>query len=181
MIRNKYVLLDRDGVINYDSELYIKSPDEWIPYPGSLEAIAQLTDESFNIVVITNQSGVGQGLYDLSTLEKIHYKMNTLVEQSGGKIHSILYCPHHPNAGCDCRKPKPGLLHQLADQCKIDFTRTYFVGDALRDIEASLAVNAQPILVKTGKGSRTLSENPDLTTPIFNDLYDATQFILSQQ
>lgn len=176
-----YVLLDRDGVINQDSDQYIKNPDEWRPIPDSLEAIALLNAQGYKVVVITNQSGLARGIYDLATLEKIHDKMLALCAQKGAKIEAIFYCPHLPSDGCSCRKPKPGLLKQFAKQYQVDLNAIYFVGDALQDIQAGYRVNAQVLLVKTGKGLRTITDNPEIDVPIFEDLYHATQYIISGQ
>lgn len=148
----KLIILDRDGVINYDSDEYIKSPDEWAPIPGSLEAIARLNRAGYTVVVATNQSGVGQGLFDLNTLQKIHEKMQQEVARVGGKIDEIFFCPHTPGDHCDCRKPKPGLLLEIAKKFHHDLKNVPAVGDSLRDIEAAQAVGAQPVLVRTGKG-----------------------------
>ncbi|WP_428353314.1 D-glycero-beta-D-manno-heptose 1,7-bisphosphate 7-phosphatase [Methyloprofundus sp.] len=177
---NKYVLLDRDGVINQDSGDFIKSPDEWLPIDKSLEAIALLTQHGYQTVVITNQSGVGRGLYSDATLTEMHLKMTRLTEAAGGKISHIYYCPHLPDAGCECRKPLPGMLLQFSNDAEVALDDIYFIGDSLRDIEAGFAAGAKPILVKTGNGEKTLAANPDLNVPIFENLYDATDYILSK-
>lgn len=142
-------MLDRDGVINKDSDAFIKSPEEWEPIAGSLEAIALLNRNEYRVVVITNQSGLARGLYNLDHLNQIHTKMNRLVEAAGGKIESIYFCPHGPKGGCDCRKPKPGLLRTFAREKRVVLDNMPFVGDTLRDIDAALAVGARPILVTT--------------------------------
>lgn len=175
-----FVLLDRDGVINQDSDQFIKNPDEWQPIPGSLEAIALLNEHGYKVVVITNQSGLARGLFDADTLKLIHDKMLHLCSQNNAKIEAIFYCPHLPSDHCTCRKPKPGLLEQFSSQYHIDLTDIYFVGDTAKDIQAARAVNAQPLLVKTGKGLRTLSANPEIGVPIFEDLYHAAQYIVSR-
>ena len=176
----KYVLLDRDGVINHDSGDFIKSPDEWLPIDKSLEAIALLHNNGYQVVVITNQSGVGRGLYSDTTLTDMHIKMSRLTEAAGGKISHIYYCPHLPDAGCACRKPKPGMLLQFSKDAEVSLDDIYFIGDSLRDIEAGIAAGAKPILVKTGNGKKTLITNPDLDIPTFENLYDATEYILSR-
>lgn len=176
----KYVLLDRDGVINQDSGDFIKSADEWLPIKGSLEAIALLNQHGYQVVVITNQSGVGRGHYSDATLTEIHLKMIRMVEALGGKINHIYYCPHLPDADCKCRKPKPGMLEQFGKDAQVDLTDIYFIGDSLRDIEAGIAAGAKPLLVKTGNGTKTLAANPDLNIPIFENLYDAAEYILSR-
>ncbi|MDD5275817.1 MAG: D-glycero-beta-D-manno-heptose 1,7-bisphosphate 7-phosphatase [Methylovulum sp.] len=177
----RYVLLDRDGVINEDSDDFIKSPEEWLPIAGSLEAIALLNAHGYKIAVITNQSGLARGLFDTAMLEKIHEKMCHLVSAKGGKIDAIYYCPHGADSACHCRKPQPGLLEQCADEHQLTLTDTFFIGDSLRDLQAGLAVNAKPILVKTGKGQKTLTRLPNLNIPVFDSLYDAASYIVSGQ
>jgi len=176
----RYVILDRDGVINADSDAFIKSPDEWLPITGSLEAIALLNQHGFKIVVITNQSGIARGLFDLDTLSAIHAKMQQMLADVGGKIDAIYFCPHGPQNHCDCRKPKAGLFQQFAADKQIDLNNLYSVGDSYRDLEASLAVGAKPLLVKTGKGLTTLENHPQLNIPIFEHLYDAATYIIAQ-
>jgi len=176
----KYVLLDRDGVINHDSGNFIKSPDEWLPIDNSLEAIALLHSNGYQVIVITNQSGVGRGLYSDAILADMHRKMTRLTEAVGGKISHIYYCPHLPDAGCDCRKPKPGMLLQFSQDANVALDDIYFIGDSLRDIEAGIAAGAKPLLVKTGNGEKTLAASPDLNIPTFENLYDAAEYILSR-
>lgn len=154
------VILDRDGVINQDSDDYIKSPAEWHALPGSLAAIAKLNRAGFRVVIATNQSGIGRGLYDEATLEKIHQKLQDELARHHGMITKIYYCPHAPTDKCDCRKPKPGLLQKIATDFNGDLTTTYFVGDSQRDLDAALAVGAKPILVLTGNGKVTQSRLP---------------------
>lgn len=149
----KLVILDRDGVINYDSEHYIKSAEEWRPIPGSLEAIALLNRKGYIVVVATNQSGIGRGLYGEEALTEIHRKMHLALEQVGGKIEKIFYCPHLPTMACECRKPAPGLLKQIAAHYNCDLTGVPFVGDSLRDVRAACAVGCLPILVRSGNGA----------------------------
>ncbi|MCK5121030.1 MAG: D-glycero-beta-D-manno-heptose 1,7-bisphosphate 7-phosphatase [Methylococcales bacterium] len=176
-----YVLLDRDGVINHDSDDYIKSADEWLPIAGSLEAIALFNKNDYKVIVITNQSGLSRGLYDEATLDQIHQKMHQLTLQKGGEIDAIFYCPHGPNDNCLCRKPKPGMLNDFAQQYNCSLENIYFIGDKLGDIQAAESAGAKPILVKTGKGESTLKNNPDITLPIFENLYDAAKFIISEK
>lgn len=173
-----FIILDRDGVINEDSDAYIKSPEEWIPIPGSLEAIALLTQKGHRIVVLTNQSGLARGLFDAATLERIHIKMHAVIARAGGRIEAIFHCPHGPEDACECRKPKPGLFHAFAQRYGVELTNIPAVGDSYRDLEAAWAVGAQPILLETGKGSRTLARHPDLDVPIFSNLYEAAQHII---
>ncbi len=180
MNASKYILLDRDGVINHDAEDFIKSAEEWLPIKGSLEAIALLTQHHYQVIVITNQSGVGRGYYTEATLTAIHKKMCHLTEALGGKITHIYYCPHLPDAGCLCRKPKPGLLLQFSRDTGVMLDNIYFIGDSFRDIEAGFAAGAQPLLVKTGNGNKTMSVHPELDIPIFENLYDAAKYIVSR-
>ena len=173
-----FIILDRDGVINEDSDAFIKSPDEWVPIPGSLEAIELLTRKGFRIAVLTNQSGIARGYFDEAMLARIHAKMMDAVAERGGKIEAIFHCPHGPEDFCDCRKPKPGLFHQFAAHFKVDTVGIPAIGDSFRDLEAARAVGASPILVETGNGRRTLAGNPDLDVPICSNLYEAAQHIL---
>jgi len=179
-VTDRYVILDRDGTINVDSDAFIKSPEEWLPIPGSLEAIAFLNRHGFKVVVISNQSGVARGLFDLTTLEAIHAKMLQMVSTAGGNIEAIYFCPHGPNDHCDCRKPKPGLFEAFARDKRIDLKDVYAIGDSLRDARAAETAGARPLLVKTGKGEKTLLKHPELNFPVFDNLYDAANFIVSQ-
>ncbi|MGR9073605.1 MAG: D-glycero-beta-D-manno-heptose 1,7-bisphosphate 7-phosphatase [Gammaproteobacteria bacterium] len=177
----KYVLLDRDGVINQDSDDYIKSPEEWNPIEGSLEAIALLNRHGYKVVVVTNQSGLRRGLFNRETLDRIHAKMRAMVASKGGAIEAIYLCPHGPDEGCDCRKPKTGLLTAFSREKKSPLKNMYFIGDSFKDVQAGLAVGASPLLVKTGKGEKTLAEHPELDIPVFENLHEAAQFIVSRQ
>ncbi len=176
-----YVILDRDGVINEDSADYIKSPEEWRPIPGSLEAIARLTRQGYKIVVITNQSGIARGLFNHATMEAMHDKMRQLAEAAGGKIEDIFVCPHAPKDACGCRKPQTGLFEAFARKHAVDLNGVLAVGDSFRDIEAALAVGARPILVKTGKGAQTLARNPLPDIPICANLDEAARYILANR
>ncbi|MEC4749674.1 D-glycero-beta-D-manno-heptose 1,7-bisphosphate 7-phosphatase [Methylomicrobium sp. Wu6] len=181
MNRDRYVLLDRDGVINEDSDQFIKSPDEWRPIRGSLEAIALLNANGFKVIVITNQSGIARGLFDLGMLDRIHQKMQHRVAENGGAIEAIYFCPHGPESDCDCRKPKPGLLRAFAAEYQTELRDVVVIGDSQRDIQAAEAVGARPILVKTGKGEKTLKQNSDLKIPVFDNLYDAANALVAGQ
>jgi D-glycero-D-manno-heptose 1,7-bisphosphate phosphatase len=152
------IILDRDGVINFDSDQFIKNPEEWKPIPGSLEAIARLCQSDYRVVVATNQSGVGRGLFDMHTLNAIHDKMHKAVALAGGRIDAIFFCPHTVDADCSCRKPKAGMLEGIAARYNVNLLNVPAVGDSLRDLEAAAKVNAKPILVLTGKGTKTQSE-----------------------
>src|SRR3989338_11429736 len=169
------IILDRDGVINFESDAYIKSPEEWIPIPGSIDAIAKLTKAGYKIVIATNQAGVGRGLYTLDTLQKIHDKMLTLIENAGGKIEKIYVCPHHPDEHCHCRKPKPGLMHRAQEKYGVDFSNTFFIGDTATDVQTALAVGCKPLLVLTGKaGAKAFAEDKEAASvPKFKDLAEA--------
>ena len=180
MSTQRYVLLDRDGVINHDSDAFIKSPEEWLPITGSLEAIALLNEHGYKVIVITNQSGLARGLFDNAMLEKIHEKMQRMAEEKGGKIDAIYFCPHGPDDDCICRKPKPGLLEAFASDKHVNLSGMAVIGDSLRDLQAAEAVGASPILVKTGKGQQTLDKNPNLNIPVFENLYDAAKHITSR-
>ena len=151
----KLAILDRDGTINQDSDQYIKSPAEWKPIPGSLEAIARLTQGGWRIVVATNQSGIARGLFDMTTLNAIHGKMHRAIGQAGGRIDAIFFCPHAADSNCECRKPRPGLLREIGSRFDVELKGVPMIGDALRDLEAAAAVGAQPYLVLTGKGKQT--------------------------
>ena len=167
----KLVVLDRDGTINHDSDQYIKSPEEWRPIKGSLEAIARLTQAGWHVVVATNQSGIARGLFDFATLNAIHDTMHRAVLQAGGRIDAIFFCPHAADAGCECRKPKPGLLLEIARRMNADLADVPVIGDALRDLEAAAAAGAQPILVLTGKGRATQEAGGlPAETRVFSDL-----------
>jgi D-glycero-D-manno-heptose 1,7-bisphosphate phosphatase len=175
----KLVILDRDGVINYDSDAYIKSPDEWKPIPGSLEAIARFTQSGYQVVVATNQSGVGRGLFEMATLNAIHDRMHRAVAQAGGRIVAVFYCPHAAEAGCRCRKPQPGLLEEIGHRFNVTLEGVPCIGDAQRDLEAAAAVGAAPLLVLTGKGARTQREGRlPPGTQVFRDLAAAADAIV---
>jgi D-glycero-D-manno-heptose 1,7-bisphosphate phosphatase len=167
----KLIILDRDGVINHDSDLYIKSPEEWKPIPGSLDAIARLTQWGWRVVVCTNQSGIGRGLFVMDTLNAIHDKMVRAVAQAGGRIDAIFFCPHTNADKCNCRKPKPGMFQEIAQRYNVDLAGVPAIGDSLRDLQAAQAVGAQPILVLTGKGQKTHADpNLPAGTAVFPDL-----------
>ena len=147
----KLVILDRDGTINLDSDEYVKSPEEWIPIPGALEGIARLNHAGWHVVVATNQSGLGRGLYDIEALNAMHAKMHKALAAVGGRIDAVFYCPHTPDEGCRCRKPAPGLFEQIGERFGVDLRTVPVVGDTLRDLEAGVVVGCQPHLVLTGK------------------------------
>lgn len=151
----KLIILDRDGVINFDSDAFIKSPKEWIPIPGSLEAIARLNQAGYRVVVSTNQSGIARNLFDIVTLNAIHQKLHESAKQVGANIDAIFFCPHAADDNCDCRKPKPGMLHMIAKRLNVSLKGVPNVGDSLRDLQAGFVVGCVPYLVLTGKGEKT--------------------------
>jgi D-glycero-D-manno-heptose 1,7-bisphosphate phosphatase len=178
----RLVILDRDGVINYDSDAYIKTPDEWIPIPGSLEAIARLHQEGYRVVVATNQSGIARGMFTMDTLNRIHGKMLDAVRHKGGDIDAVFFCPHGPDDACRCRKPASGLFEDIAQRLKVNLAGVYAVGDSGRDLVAARAVNALPVLLRTGKGRRTLEKGVHLEgVPVFEDLAAFADSLLSGQ
>jgi len=163
------IVLDRDGVINEESSDYIKSPDEWHAIAGSLEAIAKLNQAGFNVVVATNQSGVGRGLYSEAMLTRIHQKMQDEMAAVGAHVDAIYYCPHHPDEDCLCRKPKPGLLKDIAADFGVSAGDMIFVGDSQRDLEAAMAFGVKPVLVLTGRGRRT-RQKMSLDVDVYDNL-----------
>jgi len=175
----KFIVLDRDGVINKDSDQFIKSPEEWEAIPGSLEAIAKLNQAGWRVVVASNQSGVGRGLFGMDMLNAINGRMIEALAQAGGRLDAIFFCPHAADSTCDCRKPKPGLLEQIQARFSVNLTGVPMVGDSLRDLQAGIAVGCEPYLVLTGKGEKTQDE-PDLppNTQIFPDLAAVVDFLL---
>lgn len=177
----KLVILDRDGVINFDSAQFIKSPAEWKPIPGSLEAIARLNQNGYKVVVATNQSGVGRGLFDMETLNSIHTKMHKALFTVGGRVDAIFYCPHAADSACDCRKPKPGMFKRIAETLNADLKGVPAIGDSLRDLQAAVAAGCKPILVHTGKGEKTKAEgNLPEGTQEFGDLAAAVTALLGK-
>lgn len=167
----KLIVLDRDGVINEDSDAYVKTLEEWIPIPGSLQAIARLSQAGWTVAVATNQSGLARGMFDASILDDMHFKMQQLVMEQGGRIDLIVHCPHGPDAGCECRKPKPGLFRTIAEHFGLaDLKGVPVVGDSHRDLHAGLLLGGEPYLVRTGKGLRTLEGTLPSGTQVFDDL-----------
>ncbi|HMC43882.1 MAG TPA: D-glycero-beta-D-manno-heptose 1,7-bisphosphate 7-phosphatase [Caballeronia sp.] len=167
----KLVILDRDGVINVDSDAFIKSPDEWVAIPGSLEAIARLNQAGYRVAIASNQSGIGRGLFDMAALNAMHEKMNRTAAAVGGRIDAVFFCPHTQEDECECRKPKPGMLQQIVERFEIDPADTPMVGDSLRDLQAGAALGFALHLVLTGKGRKTLAEgNLPPNTKVHDDL-----------
>ena len=176
----KLIVLDRDGVINHDSDQFIKSPEEWRPIPGSLEAIARLNHAGYRVAVATNQSGVSRGLFDMATLNTIHEKMHRALGLVGGRIDALFYCPHSADSQCECRKPKSGMLREIGARFGVDLANVPCIGDSLRDLAAAADVGGKPILVLTGKGEQTLRKG-DLPadTLIYPDLAFAASALLA--
>ncbi len=175
----KLIILDRDGVINHDSDNFIKSPEEFIPLPGSIEAITKLKNAGYTVAVATNQSGIARGLYDLTTLQQMHDKLAKLLAEFNSHIDYIAYCPHGPDDNCDCRKPKPGMYHQIAEHFDTSLQNVPVVGDSLRDLQAAQSVKAKPYLVKTGKGERTIAKGEGLDDiPVFDNLAAVVEELL---
>lgn len=177
----KLIILDRDGVINIDSALYIKSPAEWKPLPGSLEAIARLNQAGYKVVVATNQSGIGRGLFDMDTLNAMHEKMHKALAVLGGRVDAIFYCPHTADEGCNCRKPKPGMFERISKLYNQDLSGVPAIGDSLRDLQAASALGCTPILVRTGKGEKTQADgNLPEGTVVRADLAAAVDALLGK-
>jgi len=175
----KLIILDRDGVINYDSDQFIKNPEEWKPIPGSLEAIARLNQEGYHVVVATNQSGIGRGLFDMATLNAIHDKMHKSCALVGARIDAVFFCPHTSESNCGCRKPKAGMLEEIANRYNTSLDGVPAVGDSLRDLQSAVTVGARPYLVLTGKGEKTKAAGglPE-GTQVFPDLAAVVTAIL---
>ena len=178
----KLIVLDRDGVINYDSEHFIKSPEEWRPVPGSVEAVARLNHAGYRVVVATNQSGIGRGLFDMGMLNTIHEKMHKALAHAGARVDAIFFCPHTADSKCECRKPKAGMLIEIGKRFNTELTGVPCIGDSLRDLQAAEAAGAQPMLVLTGKGDKTLRDgNFPKNTVIFPDLAFAVSALLAEE
>ena len=175
----KLLILDRDGVINQDSDDYIKSLDEWIPLPGAIQAIARLSQAGWTVAVATNQSGLARGYYTETTLQAMHNQLRQLVAEQGGKLGLVVHCPHGPDDACSCRKPEPGMLRQIAEHYGTTLKGVWFVGDTHSDLRAALAVGCQPVLVKTGKGQRTLANALPINTLVFEDLAAVAAHLLA--
>lgn len=177
------VIIDRDGVINRDSTAFVKTIDEWQPLPGSIEAIAALSRAGFRVGIASNQSGIARGLVTPQSLAEMHDELQRLVAAAGGRIDHIVYCPHGPDDGCDCRKPRPGLFHQLATHFDADLDGVPAIGDSMRDLEAAAAAGARPILVRTGNGRQTEAalEGQFADVPVFDDLTAAARQLIAEQ
>lgn len=177
----KLAILDRDGVINEDLGKTVISPDAWKPLPGSLEAIARLHQSGWHVAVATNQSGIARGLLDLDTLHAVHRRMHELVKEAGGRIDVVAFCPHKESDSCNCRKPAPGMLYTIAERLDVALPEIVLIGDSLRDVQAAMAAAARPMIVRTGKGQRTLDGNKGLEhIPAHDDLAACVEAILSE-
>ena len=181
----KLVILDRDGTINQDSDDYIKTAEEWVPLPGSLEAIAKLNHASWHVVIASNQSGIGRGLFDLATMNAMHTKMFKLLAAVGGKVDAVFYCPHTPEDACQCRKPMPGLFEQIGDRYNLDLALVPAVGDSLRDVQAAHSAGCKTHLVLTGKGAQFRDQplTPDFpaTTRLHENLLAFVDYLLANE
>ena len=177
----KLVILDRDGVINHDSDHFIKSPDEWTPLPGSLHAIASLNQNGWRVAVATNQSGIGRGLFDVHALNAMHAKMHKALAAVGGRVDAVFFCPHLAEDECDCRKPKPGLFIGIGERFGVPMSDVPMIGDSHRDLEAGAAAGCPVMLVRTGKGESTLARG-DLPAGalVFDDLAAAARHLIAQ-
>jgi D-glycero-D-manno-heptose 1,7-bisphosphate phosphatase len=175
----KLIILDRDGVINHDSPHFIKSPAEWIPIPGSLEAIARLNQAGYRVVVASNQSGIARELFDMTTLNAIHQKMHASAQQVGADIDAIFFCPHAAIDNCDCRKPKSGMFEEISKRFKLSLKGVPTVGDSLRDLQAGFNSGCLPYLVLTGKGEKTRATGGlPPGTQVFPDLASMVNVLL---
>ncbi len=176
------IILDRDGVINEDSDDYIKSPAEWQPIVGSLEAIAKLSQNGYKIVVVTNQSGLGRNLFTIEALNAIHMKMNIHLAQFGGVIDALFFCPHIPEDNCNCRKPKPGLYNDISERLRVSLNKVFCIGDKMTDIQAIQSAGGKPVLVRTGKGQSEIDQGlvPE-GIPIYRDLAQFVDEILTKK
>ncbi|EGV35830.1 D-glycero-beta-D-manno-heptose 1,7-bisphosphate 7-phosphatase [Neisseria weaveri] len=180
----KLIILDRDGVINHDRDDFVKSVDEWVPIEGSMDAIAFLTEAGYTVAVATNQSGIGRKYFTMQDLNEMHAKMHRLVQQAGGRIDGIWFCPHLADDKCDCRKPRPGMVVDILERFNADAESTWLVGDSLRDLQAIAAVGGKPALVLTGKGTKTLNQNghelPE-HTEVFENLLMFAQYLVQDK
>jgi D-glycero-D-manno-heptose 1,7-bisphosphate phosphatase len=180
----KLVILDRDGTINADSDEYIKSPEEWMPLPGALEAIARLNHAGWHTVIASNQSGLGRGLFDVASLNDMHAKMHKMLSAQGGRIDAVFYCPHSPDEGCHCRKPLPGLFEQIGERFGVELKGTPVVGDGLRDMQAAAAAGCEPHLVLTGKGAelrgQPLPDTYPAGTQVHEDLGAFADYLIAR-
>ncbi len=181
----KLVILDRDGTVNEDRDDFVKTPEEWVPQPGALEAIAKLNHAGWHVVIASNQSGLGRGLFDVSALNAMHAKMHKLLAAVGGRIDAVFYCPHAPDDGCACRKPQPGLFLQIGERLGVELRNVPTAGDSVRDLQAGAAAGCEPHLVLTGKAAafRGVELSPDFPpgTVVHEDLMAFANFLLARE
>lgn len=181
----KLVILDRDGTINQDSAEFVKTPQEWTPLPGALEAIARLNHAGWHVVIASNQSGLGRGLFDVSTLNAMHAKMHQLLAAVGGRVDAVFYCPHAPDEGCRCRKPEPGLFEQIGERYGLDLHGVPALGDSARDVLGAVAAGCEPHLVLTGKGAayrgQPLPDSFPKPTQVHADLAAFAEFLIARE
>jgi D-glycero-D-manno-heptose 1,7-bisphosphate phosphatase len=179
---HRLVVLDRDGVINRESADFVRSAEEWVPLAGSIEAIARLSNAGFSVAIASNQSGLARGFFDTKALAEMHSKLHVLVANAGGRIDHIAICPHGPDDNCDCRKPLPGLLHQISAALNVSLVNAPVIGDSLRDLEAAQSAGAQPVLVRTGNGKKTEVALPAgfASIDVYDDLATAVTALLSE-
>ena len=181
----KLVILDRDGTINEDSDEFVKSPEEWIPLPGAMDAIAKLNHAGWHVVIASNQSGLGRGLFDVASLNAIHGKMHKALAAAGGRVDAVFYCPHVPEDGCRCRKPLPGLFEQIGERYGIELKGVPAVGDSLRDLQAGAAVGCDTHLVLTGKSAQYRGQGVPPGSPpgtrVHEDLAAFANMLLSRE
>lgn len=176
----KLIVLDRDGVINHDSAAFIKTPDEWRPIAGSLNAISRLNQAGFHVIVATNQSGIGRGFFDMAALNAIHDKMHRALAQAGARVDAVFFCPHTADDNCNCRKPKTGMFEDIAHRLNTSLTGVPMVGDSIRDLQAAAAAQAQPLLVLTGNGKKTLRSGAlPPATRVYDDLAAAVDTLVT--
>ena len=177
----KLIVIDRDGVINHDSDNYIKSKEEWLPIDGSLDAIARLNHGGYTVVVASNQSGLARGYFDIEALSSMHRKMDGMLAKVGGQVDAVFYCPHGPDDGCACRKPKPGMLLDIGQRFNVSLKDVIFIGDSISDVKAASNANAKAVLVRTGKGvkaEKILQTDGRSDVPVYDDLAAAVTAIL---
>ena len=187
--QTKLVILGRDGILNVFRDDHVKAPDEWVPIPGALEAVAQLNQAGWHAVIATNQSGIGSGMVEMASLNAVHRHMMQLLAEKGGRIDAVFFCPHGPNDHCDCRKPLPGLMHQIADRYGLDdqMANVPMVCDTLRDVQAAQAAGCEPHLVRTGRATalspEQLAQCANAATPVHvhEDLAAFVAFLLHRQ
>ncbi|GAA3896314.1 D-glycero-beta-D-manno-heptose 1,7-bisphosphate 7-phosphatase [Halomonas cibimaris] len=179
LLPTRLIMLDRDGVINQDSDAYVKTINEFVVYPQAVDAIARLSRAGYAVAVATNQSGIARGYFNITTLEQMHAHLHAQIAKAGGRLDAVAYCPHGPEDGCSCRKPLPGLLYQLRDRLGLEtLAGSWMVGDSLRDLQAGTAAGARPALVRTGKGARTEARCYAADTPVFDDLAGFADWVL---